>query len=126
MLKGNTGRLITQFRLGLSPLRDELFCYNITDDPFCSACLECVESLSHYIFVCPVYSIQREVMLRELALLESVLNRNFDYLIDLNNRTKVITILTRGVNLLNQDQSTKLNINLAVSNIFATFIQCSF
>ena len=67
VLKGNTGRLITQFRLGLSPLRDELFCYNITDNPFCPACLECVESLSHYIFVCPVYSIQREEMLRELA-----------------------------------------------------------
>ena len=126
VLKGNTGRLITQFRLGLSPLRDELFCYNITDNPFCPACLECVESLSHYIFVCPVYSIQREVMFRELALLESVLYRNFHCLIDLNNRTKVIAILTRGVNLLNQDQSTNLNISLAVFNIFASFIQSSF
>ena len=65
-------------------------------------------------------------MLRELALLESVLNRNFDYLIDLNNRTKVIAILTRGVNLLNQDQSTNLNIDLAVFNIFVSFIQSSF
>ena len=65
-------------------------------------------------------------MFRELALLESVLNRNFDYLIDLNNRTNVMAILTRGVNLLNQDQSTNLNINLAVFNIFASFIQSFF
>ena len=126
VLRGSTGRLITQFRLGLSPLRDELFCYNITDNPFCPACLECVESLPHYIFVCPAFSVQREAMLRELALLGSVLHRDYNYLIDRNNRIQVVMILTRGVNLLNQDQTTNLNINMAVFNIFATFIQSSF
>ena len=55
-----------------------------------------------------------------------VLYRNFDYLIDVNNRTKVIAILTRGVKLSNQDQSTNLNINLVIFNIFASFIQSSF
>ena len=126
VLRGSTGRLITQFRLGLSPLRDELFCYNITDNPFCPACLECVESLPHYIFVCPAFSVQREAMLRELALLGSVLHRDYNYLIDRNNRIQVVMILTRGVNLLNQDQTTNLNINMAVFNIFVTFIQSSF
>ena len=123
VLKGSAGRLITQFRLGLSPLRNELFCYNILDNPFCPACLECVESLSHYIFVCPVYSVQRETMLRDLASLVSALYTNFDISIDLNNRTEVIAILTRGINLAGQDQSKNLNVNLAVFNIFSAFIQ---
>ena len=34
VLKGHNGKM-TQFRLGLSPLRSELFTYNIIENPFC-------------------------------------------------------------------------------------------
>ena len=124
VLKGTTGRLITQFRLGLSPLREQLFCYNITDNPFCPACLDCVESMSHYIFICPVYAIQREILFKELGLLESDLCSTFNILsLDLPNRAKVIALLTRGINLQGQNEITNVNVNSSLFNIFANFIQ---
>ena len=55
-VKGHTGRLITQFRMGLSPLRNELFTYNITDNPFCPSCGNSLETLAHFLFECSFYS----------------------------------------------------------------------
>ena len=47
---GRISKLITQFRVGLSPLRNSLFSYCIIDNPFCAVCGECVETLE-YIFI---------------------------------------------------------------------------
>ena len=69
VLKGHTGRIVTQFRLGLSPLRNDLFTYNITDNPFCPSCGESLETLSHFLFECPLYSQQRSILLKDLTAL---------------------------------------------------------
>jgi len=47
---GLCGKILTQIRLGLSPLRHHLFTYNITDNPFCASCGLFVEDNSPYLF----------------------------------------------------------------------------
>jgi len=65
--KGYMGRLITQFRLGLSPLRFHLFSYNLSDNPFCPSCGLEIETLEHLLFDCSVYSVHRVVLLFNLG-----------------------------------------------------------
>jgi len=52
---GWIGRLIIQFRLGLSPLRSDLYKFNILDNPFCPACGDSLETLKHYLIEWPSY-----------------------------------------------------------------------
>jgi len=122
VLKGNHGRLITQFRLGLSPLRNELFCYNIIDNPFCPACGECLETLSHYLFECPSYLPHRLIMFNDIQILVAEINHYFGLRIDLNNRDAVTSLLTRGIHLPEQEETVQLNINRAIFKISNNFI----
>lgn len=48
-------KILAQLRLGLSNLRSHLFKYNLTDNPFCQGCLNEIETLAHFLFVCPCY-----------------------------------------------------------------------
>jgi hypothetical protein len=122
VLTGNHGRLITQFRLGLSPLRNDLFCYTIIDNPFCPACGECLETLSHYLFECPSYLPHRLIMFNNIQVLVAELNLYFGLRIDVNNRDAVTSLLTRGIHLPEQEESVQLNINRAIFNICSNFI----
>ena len=91
ILKGHTGRLVTQFRLGLSPLRNELFTYSITDNPFCPSCGESLETLSHFLFECPLYSNQRSILLNDLTVLIHVTNikQDFNLTLDIDKQDDV-------------------------------------
>jgi len=64
---GRSGRLITQFRLGLSPLHFDLFSHNITDNPFCSVCGDGLETQIHYFFLCSKYPEPRACLVSELT-----------------------------------------------------------
>ena len=68
MLTGPCTRILTQMRLGLSSLRGQLFNYNLTDNPFCSYCLEKIESVEHFLFACGHFSSQRVILKFRLGL----------------------------------------------------------
>jgi len=63
---GRMGCIITQFRLGLSPLRADLFTYRIIENIFCQECKESAETLSHFLLQCPKYCAPRQTMLQAL------------------------------------------------------------
>ena len=56
-------RLITQFRLGLSPLHYDLFSHN---NPFCPGCGEAYETLAHFLLECPAYAELRVILLHNI------------------------------------------------------------
>ena len=123
IVKGHTGRLITQFRLGLSPLRYELFTYNITDNPFCPSCGESLECLLHFLFECSCYSQQRCILLNDLKTLFTHININFNLTLDIGNHEDVKNILINGVNLPMIDDN--ISINAAIFHIASTYISSS-
>ena len=63
---GYIGRIITQMRYGLSPLKNHLFTYNITDNPMCPSCLEHVESTVHFFFDCIHYNVARVQLINSI------------------------------------------------------------
>ena len=101
---GKTGRLITQFRLGLSPLRSDLFIYNIIDNPFCPSCGDTLETLKHFFLECPAYRLVRVTLIDDLV---GSLNSVRCYLPDLNMQCVdvLLAIITRGapLNINNPD-----------------------
>ena len=64
---GRVSKLLTQFRVGLSPLRYSLYNYCITDNPFCEKCGNNLESLEHYFLECQYYSNERTNLFSELT-----------------------------------------------------------
>ena len=123
IVKGHTGRLITQFILGLSPLRYELFTYNITDNPFCSSCGESFECLLHFLFEYSSYSLQGCILLNDLTTLFTHININFNLTLDIGNHEDVNNIFINGVNLPMMDYN--IIINTAIFNIALTYINSS-
>ena len=51
MCHGRTGRLITQFHLGLSPLHFDLYSCNISPNPFCPSCDGEIETINHFFLI---------------------------------------------------------------------------
>ena len=62
MMHGIFGKILTQIKLKLSPLRSQLFNYNLIDNPFCSACNDCIETPIHFFIDCHVYHVHRQTM----------------------------------------------------------------
>ena len=46
--EGFFGKILTQIKLKLSPLRSQLFNYNLTDNPFCPTCNDSIETPLHF------------------------------------------------------------------------------
>ena len=63
---GHLGKILNQIVLGLSPLKAQLFLYNIIDNPFCPCCLEEVEDPAHYFLKCGSHTVYRNSMMSEL------------------------------------------------------------
>ena len=125
VLKGHNGRLLTQFRLGLSPLRNELFTYNITDNPFCQACGEDVETLSHYMFVCASYTAQRTVFMNNIIALINAININLHLSLDSTDQNVLTRLITCGVYLPNFDYDVVHNVNTSIFNIASSYISAT-
>jgi hypothetical protein len=121
-LKGHNGRLITQFRWGLSPLHNELFTYNIIDNPFCPSCGNCIETLSHFLFECSLYAPQRNILMSDLATLSARFNDCPNVFIDLNRLDQVAKLLLCGLNLPELEECAYFNSLLfnIVSNFIST------
>jgi hypothetical protein len=64
--KGGVGRLLSQFRMGLSPLHFHLFSFNINDNPFCPSCFESFETTKHFFIECQSYSRVRDILMQDI------------------------------------------------------------
>ena len=81
---GFFGKLLTQMRLQLSPLRAHLFRYNLTDNPFCPSCGEEIETTLHYFLTCRSYETPRQTLLHNLEMLNANMasdNTKLDFII---------------------------------------------
>ena len=61
------GKLLSQVRMGLSPLNYHLFTFNINDNPFCPSCHDSLETANHFFMECPKYSDFREILMQEIS-----------------------------------------------------------
>ena len=128
VLKGHNGRLITQFRLGLSPLRNELFTYNIIENPFCQSCGEQIENLKHFLFECAMYCEPRVTLLNSITALCDYVNLEYNISVDSTSHTAVMHLLTHGLNLSESESNSIININSAIFGHFSKYISqtCRF
>ena len=96
--QGFLGKVLIQMRFKLSPLRSQLFKYNLIDNPFCPTCGDFFETTDHYFFECNHYVAQRQSLINDIAMLDgSWLNPRLKnlYFLDLqikisNNVSKLI------------------------------------
>ena len=72
---GFFGSLLTQIKLKLSPLRAQLFRYNLIDNPFCPSCGSAPETPMHFFLECQNYRGIREKFLFYLFKIDDT--RNF-------------------------------------------------
>ena len=125
VLNGHNGKIVTQFRLGLSPLRSELFTYNIIENPFCPMCGDEIENLKHFLFDCVKYCEPRENMAVKITALFKFINQLYipalDHL-DPTSQPVVTHILLHGLNLSSIDCDINKNINLEIFAIFSSYI----
>jgi hypothetical protein len=98
------GTILTQIRLGLSPLRQQLFANNLTDNPFCPKCLDDVETSEHFFLNCLAYDTARKVLFDNLLLLEKGWV-NFDKKCKLN-------LLIKGFKVTAFKNATVVNVKL--------------
>jgi hypothetical protein len=68
LLSGPFTKILTQFRLGLCSLQNELFTYNLIENPFCQFCLDQVESIEHFMLDCPKFMAPRNFYFEKLKL----------------------------------------------------------
>ena len=108
---GYYGKILTQLRLGLSPLRSHLFKYQISDNPFCPSCYSEIESVSHLFLHCMAYDAARKVLFDNIA------NIDVTWLI-INNNDKV-ELLLRGHKLT----SNKTETNVKIFNLAQVYLQ---
>jgi hypothetical protein len=96
---GFFGKILTQIKLKLSPLKDQLFKYNLTENPFCPSCKECLETSLHYFTECPIYDQHREPFFRNLQNMNNQIITSNDFL----------NFIINGSNIGNHDQRILTN-----------------
>ena len=109
------GQILTQMRLGLSPLHQQLFVYNLVDNPICPSCGKDVETAEHFFLLCNAYFEQRIILVKNM--LEIVNHWNI-----LSNSDKTI-ILVKGLQKNNPNNSSATNILISYAS--QRFIQAS-
>ena len=76
---GFFGRFLTQIKLKLSPLNAQLFEYNLTENPFCAACGDSIETPLHFFTECISYEPYRLPLFRNLLILIPNLSTSSDF-----------------------------------------------
>jgi hypothetical protein len=77
---GFLGKIFTQIKLNLSPLKSQLFKYNLTDNPFCPSCGDSVETPIHNFIECSTHRANRQIMIQNLLKLNPNLSSPSDFL----------------------------------------------
>ena len=88
------GKILTQIKLKLSPLKSQLFNYNLIDNPFCPACNDCIETPLHYFTECVAHNDYRRTMVTNLL----ELNPN------LSSPVKILDFIINGSKITNLDE----------------------
>ena len=122
VLKGHNGRLVNQFPLGLSPLRNEFFTYNIIENPFCPSCGDHIENLKHFLFECNTYCQPRTILLNSITALCDYVSHDFNISLDYTSQSVITHLLTHGINLPQSEDLTKINVNSVIFNHFSKYI----
>ena len=91
---GKGTKLLTQIRLGLSPLKAHLFAYNLGENPFCQCCLTHIETTVHYLFECVKFSNERTTYLKALS--SHLTNANYPTPVNLWNLHELADLCTKG------------------------------
>ena len=73
-------KILTQIKLNLSPLKSQLFKYNLTDNPFFPSCGDSVETPMHYFIECNTHHANRQIMIKNLLKLNPNLSSPSDFL----------------------------------------------
>ena len=109
---GFYGSLLNQIGLKLSPLRAQLFRYNLNDNPFCPSCGVAPETPTHFFLECIKYDDARRILLTNLSKLDPSLA------IDDKNATINFIVLgsTQG------DKVTRTSMNKAIFRHAKIFI----
>ena len=95
---GKGTKLLTQIRLGLSPLKAHLFAYNLGENPFCQCCLTHIETTVHYLFECLKFKNERVSYLN--ALNGHLTNANHPIPVNLWNLHELADLCIKGSNKL--------------------------
>jgi hypothetical protein len=98
ILNEHTGLLTTkliQIHLGLSPLRENLFKYNISDNPFCPVCFVAVESTFHFFGECPIYAVHRDQL--RFDIINVMRSAHVETNIDLYDNKQVVKFICTGL-----------------------------
>ena len=96
---GFFGKILIQIKLKLSPLRSQLFNYNLIDNPFCPACNDCIETPIHFFIDCQAFHIFRQTMLSKLHDLNP-------HLVSPND---IVELILDGSKSGNRDHRTRVN-----------------
>jgi len=89
-------QIITQFRLGLSPLRADIFTYRIIENSFCQECKESAETLSHFLLQCSKHCAPRRSMLQALHAIVDPFSTE-ENVLNIDSVDTIIQIITLGM-----------------------------
>ena len=115
---GYYGKILTQIKFQLSKLNNHLFLYNITDNPFCPWCHDCVEDTQHFFYSCDAYTNARTQLLISLT---ECLNCFKVTNLRVNDPSSMIGLILDGVKL--NDKQLTCDINKRIFSIVRTFVK---
>ena len=108
--RGFLGKVLVQMRFELCPLRSHLFKYNLTDNPFCPACGNSIETIEHYFFECIHYAAPRQSLLNDIAGLDE----------SLLTQSEIKNFILFGSS--NKNYGQRIQINKLLFRYIATFL----
>ena len=93
----------TRMRLGLSPLREQLYKFDIIESPNCENCYIESESCIHYFLKCPVFTIQRVKLLSTVCQIMP-----YNILRQLHRESALVNVFLNGSDQLTMDENLEL------------------
>jgi len=114
------GRVITQIRLSLSFLNNQLFTYNLSDNHFCAMCGNEVETPLHFFRLCPVYKEQRTILLGTIYDIINSITNTYGVIIDFNTHRVLLDLFLKGFNV--PQLLTNINHNIQIFKAVSCYI----
>jgi len=123
---GKIGKLLTQFGLGLSPLKHHLFLYNIIENPFGQACRVCF--WNNRTFLIRLHKLICFNLLSDLfdIYYKTISNRTSHSVLD---RVDILCLVTHGVNSADANITTvglnSINANVLIFRVVSNYISAT-